>query len=158
MSVSQILKRDHAEVKKLFKEFEKAEEDRQFEIARTCMQMLTAHTAMEEEMVYPVMREMGMEPDMVNEAMEEHHVAKNLIREMSDLDWEDEAFKAKFMVLMEAVEHHVQEEEKEMLPKFEKEGDKQQLKELTKALEERHDEFKSMAEQSMGGGSRRSRR
>lgn len=157
MSVSQILKRDHAEVKKLFKQWEKAEENEQLEIAQQCMRLLTAHTAMEEELVYPVMREMGMEPDLVNEAMEEHLVAKNLIREMSDLDWEDEAFKAKFMVLMEAVQHHVEEEEKEMLPKFEKEGDKQQLKELTKTLEERHDDFVGMAEQQMGGG-RRSRR
>ena len=57
---------------------------------------------------------------MMNEAVEEHHLAHVLIKELKKLKPADEIFQAKFTVLGELVKHHIEEEEDEMLPKAEK--------------------------------------
>jgi predicted transcriptional regulator len=56
---------------------------------------------------------------LVAESLEEHQRVKDLIEELRELDAEDEMFDAKFHELMEQVEHHVEEEESEMLPEAE---------------------------------------
>src|SRR4051794_25062045 len=56
----------------------------------------------------------------MNEADEEHHVAKLLIAELDGMDGSESHFDAKFLVLAENVRHHIREEENEMLPKAEK--------------------------------------
>jgi hypothetical protein len=52
----------------------------------------------------------------MNEADEEHHVAKLLIAELDVMDGSESHFDAKFHVLAENVRHHIKEEENEMLP------------------------------------------
>ena len=56
---------------------------------------------------------------MMDEALEEHHVAKILIGELREMSPGDERFDAKFKVLAEAVKHHIEEEESELLPNAE---------------------------------------
>ena len=56
----------------------------------------------------------------MNEADEEHHVAKLLIAELDAMDGSESHFDAKFKVLAENVRHHIEEEEGEMLPKAQK--------------------------------------
>jgi len=53
----------------------------------------------------------------MNEADEEHHVAKLLVAELDDMHGRGDHFDAKFTVLAENVRHHIKEEENEMLPK-----------------------------------------
>ena len=53
----------------------------------------------------------------MNEADEEHHVAKVLIAELDTIDAKNDHRDAKFTVLAENVRHHIREEETEMLPK-----------------------------------------
>jgi hypothetical protein len=53
----------------------------------------------------------------MNEADDEHHVAKVLIAELEEMDGRGDHFDAKFNVLAENVRHHIKEEESEMLPK-----------------------------------------
>ena len=57
--------------------------------------------------------------DLVAEAVEEHHVVTTLMDELKDLDPKDERYDEKFKVLMEQVEHHIEEEEGEMFPEAE---------------------------------------
>jgi hemerythrin-like domain-containing protein len=49
----------------------------------------------------------------------DHEKVKELIRELRGLDITDEAFAAMFRELMDAVEHHVEEEENAMFPEAE---------------------------------------
>ena len=56
----------------------------------------------------------------MNEADEEHHVAKLLVAELDRMDGSESHFDAKFLVLTENVRHHIKEEEDEMLPKARK--------------------------------------
>jgi hypothetical protein len=68
--------------------------------------------------------------DIVSESLEEHHVVDVLMAELKALDPEDGQYDAKFKVLTENVEHHIQEEETEMLPDAEKklgDGDMERL-------------------------------
>jgi hemerythrin-like domain-containing protein len=51
--------------------------------------------------------------------VEEHHVVTTLMDELKSLDPKDERYDAKFTVLMENVEHHIEEEEGEMFPEAE---------------------------------------
>ena len=54
---------------------------------------------------------------MMNEADEEHHVARVLIAELDRDGRGDDHRDAKFTVLAESVRHHIKEEEGEILPK-----------------------------------------
>jgi len=115
-----MLKEDHKKVKGLFEEYEDATARKQQEIAETVIHELDIHAALEEELIYPAIREEIDEDDLMNEANEEHHLVHVLIAELKNLDPGDEIFKAKFTVLGELVKHHVKEEEGEMFPKAQK--------------------------------------
>lgn len=61
-----------------------------------------------------------LDEEVMNEADEEHHVAKILIAELEQMDGTESHYDAKFTVLAENVRHHIKEEEEEMLPKAHK--------------------------------------
>jgi hypothetical protein len=112
-----ILKKDHDTVKDLFDEFEKAETPaRKTKIIDQALTDLKIHAILEEEIFYPTVRA-HVGKDIMNEADEEHHVAKVLIAELDTLGTENDHRDAKFTVLAESVRHHIREEENEMLPK-----------------------------------------
>src|ERR1044071_2465391 len=118
----ELLKADHKEVKKLFDEFEEGkDQEAKAQAAKKAIQELKIHTVIEEEIFYPAVRG-AIEDDenIMNEAQEEHNVAKMLIAELEQMDPENEHFEAKFMVLAESVRHHIKEEEGEMLPEAKK--------------------------------------
>jgi len=109
--------KQHREVEGLFKQIGKADgasERRRLldEIAAKLMM----HTKIEEEILYPAIREVGTKKaeEMIDEAYEEHHVVKLVLAELPQVDPEDERFEAKMTVLQQLVEHHVEEEEDEM--------------------------------------------
>lgn len=118
--VVEMLKEDHVKVKELFEEFESAEGQEQAEIAATAIFELEIHAELEEKLIYPAIREAIDDSDMMNEAVEEHHLVHVLIAELKKLKPKDEKFHAKFSVLSELVKHHIEEEEGEMLPEAER--------------------------------------
>jgi hemerythrin-like domain-containing protein len=120
----EMLKHDHAPVKDLFRQYEAAG-DRAYQkkqrIAEEVFTELEVHTTLEEELFYPAMKRKTDQngKDLVAEAMEEHHVVTTLMEELKGLDPKDERYDAKFKVLMDNVEHHIEEEEGEMFPEAE---------------------------------------
>lgn len=107
-----LLKADHREVLDLFEQFERAR-SRKVPIAREICRLLTVHTQIEEEIFYPAIKP-EIDEEMINEAIVEHAAAKDLISDIEGMDGSEELFDAKVKVLGEQVEHHVEEEEKEM--------------------------------------------
>ena len=75
---------------------------------------------MEEKLIYPAIRERIKDNEVMNEAIEEHHLVHVLIAELKKLESSHDTFKAKFTLLGELVKHHVKEEEGEMFPQAEK--------------------------------------
>ncbi|MEZ0316027.1 MAG: hemerythrin domain-containing protein [Methylophilaceae bacterium] len=140
-----ILKTDHAKVKKLFKEFERLSKGNDTEgkvsIANQICLELTIHAEAEEEIFYSAARSAIDEVDLLNEANVEHDSAKALIAQIQNMQPEDPMYDAKVTVLGEYINHHVEEEEKEMFPKVRKA--KLDLQELGSRLKLREDEIKS---------------
>ena len=119
MDPIQMLKEDHQKVKQLKQQFEQAENaSEKKKIAQQALQELEIHAALEEEIFYPAVRKKAGDQgkEMMLEAEEEHHVVHVLVDELKEMRSVTDKYEAKFKVLMENVDHHVQEEESEMLP------------------------------------------
>ncbi|EJN01232.1 hemerythrin domain-containing protein [Herbaspirillum sp. YR522] len=122
----QLLKADHEEAKKLFDRYEdikdRASPAQKMDIARQVCGALLIHMEIEEKIFYPRVRAKISDDDLMNEAEVEHNGAKDLIKQLGDMDPADPMFDAKIKVLGEQIEHHVEEEEDEMFPKARKSG------------------------------------
>ena len=129
-----LLKKDHQEMRKLFRAFEKAGENAtatKGRVATKILEALTVHTYIENEVMYPEVRRLLPElEDDVLESYEEHHVADVLVMELAGMRPEDERFTAKAMVLIENVTHHMEEEERDWFPKVRSGLGRKQLQEL----------------------------
>jgi hemerythrin superfamily protein len=143
MKATDLLKKQHKEVKALFKKVEKTEDARQRrQLMEQISTALEAHTAIEKEMFYPAVKELETKKaqEMVAEAFEEHHVVKLELADLPNVDPEDERFEAKMTVLSELVEHHADEEEEEMFKLAKKIGD-DELEELGERMHVRFEEL-----------------
>jgi len=135
-----LLKADHAKVKKMFKEFDKTDDDgKKQELARVICAELTVHTTIEEEILYPAAREVLNDEDLIDEADVEHASAKDLIAQIEDGSPGDDKWDAKVKVLGEYIDHHVEEEHNEMFPKLRK--TKLDMKAIGKELAARKQEL-----------------
>lgn len=114
-----LLKEDHKKVKDLFEQFEDSDDNEEKkEIALKACAELKVHAQIEEEILYPAADKELEDEELVAEAHEEHHVAKQLIEELETGDLEPTVFNAKFTVLAENVRHHIKEEEGELFPEM----------------------------------------
>jgi hemerythrin superfamily protein len=133
---------DHNRVKGLFARYKKAHEAENVKesavFASKIMEELRVHTAIEEEVFYPAVHEMSGElADAVDEGVEEHHVVKILLDEIEALKPGSDEWTAKMTVVIESVEHHVEEEEEEMFPKVRSHSSAARREELGDELEVR---------------------
>ncbi|HEX3826320.1 MAG TPA: hemerythrin domain-containing protein [Sporichthyaceae bacterium] len=115
-----LLREDHRELKHIFRDYRATGPDaagtRQ-QLVDRMIELLTVHTYLENECVYPRIRELVPEVgDDILESYEEHHVADVLCTELAAKSPRDERFHAKVTVLMENVEHHIGEEEDGWFP------------------------------------------
>jgi len=116
-----LLKDDHKEIRRLFREFQAAGDGaakKKQRLVDKIIELLTVHTYIENEVMYPRVRELlpDLEDDVL-ESYEEHHVADVLVVELAALTPADERFDAKTTVLIESVTHHIEEEEQDWFPK-----------------------------------------
>lgn len=129
-----LLKDDHKEIKKLFREFHRAGPRAEVEkgkIRDKIIEALTVHTYIENECMYPEIRKLvpDLEDDIL-ESYEEHHVADVLVMELVGMSPDNERFDAKTTVLIENVEHHIEEEEDEWFPKVREALARKQLQDI----------------------------
>ena len=135
-----LLKQDHKEIRSLFRQFQKAGENatkQKGQLVEKMIELLTVHTYLENECMYPRVRELlpDLEDDVL-ESYEEHHVADVLVMELATLSPDAERFDAKTTVLIESVTHHMQEEEQDWFPKVREGLGRKQLQELGAELEQ----------------------
>lgn len=136
MNALELLKADHDKVDKLFKQAEATEsEAKKHELFEQIKLELLTHTHIEETIFYPTIMVNEEIKDIVLEGLEEHKQAKTLLREIPQLADGSEKFEAKFKVLMEDIEHHVEEEESDMFKKVRAAFDKAQLEEMGAQME-----------------------
>ena len=133
-----LLKDDHQQVRKVFRDFQSAGEDateRKGRLVEKMIELLTQHTYIENEVMYPRVRELlpDLEDDVL-ESYEEHHVADVLVMELAAMKPTDERFDAKTTVLIENVRHHMDEEEQEWFPKVREGLGRKALQEIGEEL------------------------
>jgi hemerythrin-like domain-containing protein len=129
-----VLKEDHKEILKTFREFERAGKNATAAKGRLVdriIELLTVHTYIENEVMYPRVRELLPElEDDIDESYEEHHVADLLVVELAGMEPYAERFDAKTSVLIENVRHHIEEEEDEWFPKVREALGRKKLQEI----------------------------
>ncbi|WP_028644060.1 hemerythrin domain-containing protein [Nocardioides sp. URHA0020] len=115
-----MLKDEHQVILRAFRDFERAGDNAhktKGDLVAKIVELLTVHTYIENEVMYPRVRELVPElEDDVLESYEEHHVADVLVMELVGMKPTDERFTAKTTVLIENVRHHIEEEEDEWFP------------------------------------------
>src|ERR1700730_10832752 len=138
-TATKLLKQQHDEVRRLFKEYDGSGEGAHAarkRIIDLAGRDLEAHAELEERIFYPACRSLKDEKarKMVGESLEEHLIVKRLIKELQNLSATDEKFESKAVVLKESVEHHADEEESDLFPAAEKELDEGRLRELGRQM------------------------
>jgi hemerythrin-like domain-containing protein len=120
MDALKLLKEDHAKVKKMLSELDETTERAVKTREGVFSQLkhdLEIHEAIEEEFLYPALKEHAKTRDIALEGYEEHHVVDEVMGEMLHLPVSDETWTAKFTVMKENLEHHIEEEEQDMFEK-----------------------------------------
>jgi iron-sulfur cluster repair protein YtfE (RIC family) len=133
--VIKLLETDHREVEDLFAKAESTSGAARQQVATKIASELTLHTEVEEQIVYPAMREAGLN-DLVDEAEQEHKTVKQLVARLETMDAMSDGVESVLNELKSNVEHHVQEEESEAFPKFREAVDQAELQELATRVQE----------------------
>jgi hemerythrin-like domain-containing protein len=112
-----LLETDHRRLEDLLKRGEETTERAvkgRTELLKTLTTELNVHELIEEKVLYPALKAHPQAKEIVLEGYEEHHVADLIVKELEGLAKNDEQWGAKFKVLKENIEHHIEEEEGEM--------------------------------------------
>jgi hemerythrin superfamily protein len=150
-----LIKNDHRILETLFGMLQDPQRDRPALVAEVEAR-LTAHSWAEEEKVYPalVIAEPGEAPEVYH-GVEEHHEATELLYKLKLADPTSADFDTALQKFVDAVKHHVEEEESEILPDLAEAVDRARLEELGAAFEERRlDVLRSFGvdDKAIGGG------
>jgi hemerythrin superfamily protein len=122
-----LIKNDHRVMERLFERLKSGDGDRRALVAEIAA-MLNAHSRAEEEQVYPAIA--NADPEEVEHAYEEHEEAEDLLHRLQQADPDRPEFQRALVDLLDAVTHHVEEEERAVLPALEQAVDRQTLERL----------------------------
>jgi hemerythrin-like domain-containing protein len=127
MNVFEHLVQEHDQAKQVMEQLKEKPQKRMFEQLKSALEQ---HIGGEERVVYKAMDKFPELHAHVLESLEEHRVAKRLLGEIAKLEPRDEVWQAKFKVLKEGVEHHIQEEEETIFPEAQRLIDQQAAEDL----------------------------
>jgi hemerythrin superfamily protein len=116
MNPYELLKNDHEKVSDLFERIESTSGKEKLAAFKKLKAELDVHALIEETIFYPALKNSAETRDITLEGYEEHRVVKDLLAELAGAKLSDK-WDAKFMVLKENVEHHVDEEESDLFKK-----------------------------------------
>jgi hypothetical protein len=131
-----LLEKQHRLVEKLFKRFEDADGAEKPEIFEEIASNLVAHDAIEREIFYPACERALDDKDTIRESLVEHGVVEFCVFR-ADQNRKRDELEQYVMVLKEIVQHHVDDEEHELLPKVKQAIDRDALDSLGEKMEAR---------------------
>ncbi len=137
MDAVTLLTDEHKKAKALFEKIEATPDAAtKQELLLGLIAELRTHTKIEEEVLYPLLREQVKGGSkLFEEAMQEHHEAKKAMSKLEDMTPDDDEWQDQFDILMHGVLHHATEEEAEMFPKMREEWSEDKLAKLGAQLE-----------------------
>ena len=131
--VVDLIMADHREVEKLFERM-KADPTKRPMFVPVVATLLMAHSRAEEGEIYPVARDEAGIAEDVEHSQSEHALAEQILERLKATDHSSPEFDTILGELMEAVEHHVEEEEKTVLPGMKSNLSAKRLSELGEAF------------------------
>jgi hemerythrin-like domain-containing protein len=150
--VLSLLKEDHQKVRDLLTRLSettpRAQKKRQ-ELLHEIGMELEKHARAEEQIVYPAYLEIAEKDDRQHffEAAEEHALVRRVLEELQGTPPESEEFGARAKVLLDLVEHHAKEEEKQIFPAMRSEIERERLVEMAGEVENRKAELEPELEE-----------
>lgn len=142
-NVVDLIMNDHREMERMFETL-KTQPDKRAQLAPVMVALLTAHERAEELEVYPAAAEAGGTKD-VQHSQKEHLAADQLAKKVAETDPSSPDFDTALTELIDAVSHHVEEEESSVLPGMRENLPAERLDELGRAfLESRKEHLGDM--------------
>ncbi len=133
--VIKLLEADHREVEDLFALAESTSGAAKQQVVAKIAAELTLHAEVEEQIVYPAMRDAGLD-SLVDEAEQEHSMVKELVAQLEAMDATTEGVDSVLAELKVNVRFHVEEEESDGFPLFRDAVDQAELQALATRVEE----------------------
>lgn len=156
MLIYDLLKSDHREVQRLFREIEESLENLQVDQAELAFEELrselTAHSKAEQEVFYEPLFLMSKEKqgeDLVWEGEEEHHVIGLLLNELSRMEVDGGDWRAKLKVLSEIVNRHIRVEEEEIFAEARKYFSNTDAEKIAGNMEDLKENYKRMVDRAL---------
>lgn len=136
----ELLAADHREVEQLFRHLERASgstaTENQRDLAERIVRRLSVHAAVEEQVLYPAVRELLPDGDRVaDDSLGDHAELKRMLADLDGRQADDPMFLPGFMAAMEVVRTHVADEEGSLFPALRQAAGQERLQELGTAME-----------------------
>jgi hemerythrin superfamily protein len=137
MHAIELLLDDHEQVASLFDRVRANHGTADHSLFEKIKAAIEVHKHIEETLFYPRLADEGDEElkKAVDMAIEEHRQVNLYLKELSELGDNDERFAPRLKMIMEDVEHHVEEEEEWMFPLVENQFDEYVLEKLGAEME-----------------------
>ena len=132
----QLLRQDHREVEQLFSQIEAAGGAGPDEAVQEVVRELSVHAVIEEQVLYPAIREVPGGDELADHAIDEHQAAKELLAQIDGSDGDAGERRSLLARLMMAVRSHVEEEVAELFPKLQAAFGPERQQELGTAMAE----------------------
>lgn len=151
MNAIDLLISDHERVKTLLTQLSESTErgiKKRTELLNKLEIEITVHTQLEEQILYPAFKKAGGKEQQVMyyEAKEEHRTVDSLVLpDLKNTDPSTPEFAGRVKVVKELLEHHIEEEEREMFPQARKLLGKATLEQLGAEMEALKAEYKKAA-------------
>ncbi len=148
MNLFTLLKTDHEKVAGILASIEETTERAakgREELFTRLKEELDLHAKIEEEIFYPALEDSEETREVTLEAYEEHRLVKQLLAELESEPKDTEEWTAKFTVLKENIEHHVEEEEGEMFKNARQVLSEEEIETLGNQLQEAKRQNKAAA-------------
>ncbi len=120
-TITNMIRMDHTHVLTTFHQYEMdtSPQTKKALVDTICL-ALEIHAQLEEEIFYPVMRELAADTPIVTKSIPEHNEMRRLMAELRRMEPADPAYDKTFLELMRDVMHHVADEETSLLPDAER--------------------------------------
>jgi len=134
MKATALLEKQHRDVEAIFKKLER-QPGNPAPLLEQLANDLAGHMAIEQDIFYPAVR--AVDPDLVLESFEEHALAEIALKRLVGTPLDDPSYLARLAATKELVLHHVELEERTLLPEVERSLGGEELLRLGKQMEVR---------------------
>jgi hypothetical protein len=129
-TIYDILRREHEVVQEILDKLDEAKGAARTRLLAKLKENLVPHMHAEEQEFYKPLREHDESHGTALDAQEEHRAATHVLHELERLSPDGELWHARFHVLKESIEHHVEEEEGELFKKAKQVFDRDEAVEI----------------------------